>query len=461
MDKLYKYSLFILALLLNNLHAQSNNDRYSDLDKYIPYNLSTYKRFPIKTINVKVHVIQFSEENPMNVTTKDSNRIRNTIEREVNYTYSNLEPPTLKSNKPVPEIRNSRIQFKVNEFKFHIDPELISPEYFEEGSSFGAPWEVDSIDLEKNELRLKKNLAYLIVKRPSTMDSLYAYKSNGDKFFLHFDSVSYQKPYSLVKIKENLHGIDVAKVSNNRKISRICSNDLFLKYAVEDSSAIHIFLVNSFDSDIMGGCGPSALFMKVGNWNYGDGGGTIEHEIGHCMGLYHTNSPQFDDLPIKDKLCSGCNCDSTTVSNNIMGYNWCKNYLSPKQIAYIYKEYNTNPIKIRTTTDCTYDPKRTLIISKDLFINRNYVYGSDVIVKKNKTLEITEQFSLPKGAHIYLEKGSTLIVNGGEINNACGEKWNGIKQIKRYKKKKHKIKLNDSSDIIVKNGGSIENHITI
>lgn len=451
--------LLLLIVFSKIVYSQKRSDRYKDIEKYIPYNLASYKRFPIKTVNVKVHVIQFSKEKPMNLTVKDSAKIARSINNQVNYTYANLEPPTLKPNKHVAEIRDSRIRFNVVDVLYHIDPELISSEILEESDKYGSPWKVDSINLETNEIIFERYNANHFKKKPRGMDSIAVYSSTGSRYTLNFDTVTYLRPYTKIKIKQKLTNFDIVKVANFKKHSKVCDPDLYEKYAAPDSSHLHIFITNSFYGTAMGGCGPSPLYMKVGNWNFGDGPGTVAHEAGHCLGLYHTNTPQFDDLPIKDKLCSTCNCDSTTVSNNIMGYNFCKNYLSPKQIGFMYKEYSTQPIKIKTTTDCIYDQKRTLKINKNFEYKRAIAYGGDIVIKKKKQLIILDKLSLPKGAHVFIEKKAKLIIDGGLIYNACGENWEGIKFVKKYKSNEKKIKEMDFDQerFILKNGGEVEN----
>lgn len=449
------FSLFILLINVDS-SAQNRGERYKDIDKYIPYNLSSYKRFPLKTINVKIHVIQFSKEEPMNLTLKDSAQLVRVINRELSYVYANLSSPTIKSKNYVPEIRDSRMRFKLKDILFHIDPILISSERLEENKKHGSPWDVDSINIETNEVWFKKYNANHFVKKRETMDSIIIYSSIDERSALNWDTVVWDTPYTKIKVRQSLIGLDIKKAANIKKIGTVCDPDLFEKYAIKDSTHLHIFITNSFISDNMGGCGPSALYMKVGNWNYKDGVKMTAHEIGHCMGLYHTNSPQFDDLPIKDVF--GGPCDTIETSNNILGYNWCRDYLSPKQIGFIYKEYNTNPIKIKTSTDCTYEPKKPMIVKRNNTIDRNFVYGGDLIIKKKKILEISGKYSLPKGAHIYIEKKAKLIINGGLIHNACGDEWDGIIYIKKYKKKKSKLKLTKGAEqLIIKNGGQIEN----
>ena len=79
-----------------------------------------------------------------------------------------------------------------------------------------------------------------------------------------------------------------------------------------DKNSIHIFYTGSTVAKPAFGCGPSPYFLNVSRVLFNGGYATAQltaHELGHCLGLRHTNVPQFDDLPPSDKF-GWINCDA-------------------------------------------------------------------------------------------------------------------------------------------------------
>ena len=135
------------------------------------------------------------------------------------------------------------------------------------------------------------------------------------------------------------------------------------------------------------GCGPSPFYLNVSKFLENGRYATAQltaHELGHCIGLRHTNTPQFSDLPRKDKF-GWVNCNSKDVSNNIMGYNLCRNYLSPMQIGHIHQRYSTiNELSL--TTNNLMSNSYEIIIKKNTNWGKNILSKGTIIVKKNKRL---------------------------------------------------------------------------
>ncbi len=64
-----------------------------------------------------------------------------------------------------------------------------------------------------------------------------------------------------------------------------------------------------------------------------------------------------------------------------MGYNKCRRYLSPLQVAHIHKRYTTDTVLIKTTTANEYD---TLIILRFgmIVLEQSMMVKGDIIVRK-------------------------------------------------------------------------------
>jgi hypothetical protein len=107
-----------------------------------------------------------------------------------------------------------------------------------------------------------------------------------------------------------------------------------------------------------------------------------------------------------------------------MGYNLCRNYLSPYQIAYIHYRYSTNIEIYKTLKNSLYNPKINLISAPTIW-HKNVLSEGTIIIKKNQSLTIKKELIMANDGLIVLEKNSTLIVDSGKIYSPNDE-WKGI-----------------------------------
>jgi len=203
-------------------------------------------------------------------------------------------------------------------------------------------------------------------------------------------------------------------------------------YSVNSTSEINIFYV-SFGNYPGNGCGPTPYVVMSGtSSNIINGFGLLGHELGHSVGgHYHTNSssyivPDVDDYTKEVGYPWGwINCTQGTISNNMMGYNKCQHYLSPKQVANFHRRGNTSTLT-GYTTFCDYKSANSVTVTSSDTWTRSRAIGGDLIIKSGVTLTVNCSVFLPEKGRVIVEAGAHLIIDGGTFTNGCGKLWRGI-----------------------------------
>ena len=444
-----KFIFKILLLLPGFMLAQNN-----DLESYIPFDTCKFSSHPILKIKVWVHVLHQSAEDPKNITQDSSHFIDEQFEW-INKIYSKLKPPSRKnSNNEKPHIKNSRIQFLVDTISYHVDSNGWERMEIVMEKDTNRWLEILEINADSNSITIKgvKNNF-----RP-ILDSLKVFGTNSNNGILHTSHTKKEGRNTIIYIKEILNVSEgrLGVISYFKKVDKNCNKDNWVRFTNENKEFLHVFYTGASSSVPAFGCGPSPFYLNISkfldNGRYASAQLTA-HELGHCIGLRHTNTPQFSDLPRKDKF-GWVNCNSNNVSNNIMGYNLCRNYLSPMQIGHIHYRYSTiNELSLTTNNLMSNSSK--IIIKKNTNWDKNILSKGTVIVKKNKTLTVSKDLLMPKNGVVILEKNSKIIVDGGRIYSPS-KNWNGI--IRKEGKAQNKSwqcgkKIN--SQIILLNNGKI------
>lgn len=403
----------------------------ADLEKYIPYDYTDKISHPDIEIRTIVHIVKRYDNDAQNLN-EDSLAFLKQQFKWINQYYKNMAHPTLLP----PDgkeywIPDSRIRFVVDTILYHVDE--IGWDRIRTVEERNQPIAISSVDFQTNSIVSNGKWKSKMFRAD---DSLKVETVLGDFVTLHYIGLTEKDGQTFFKIKEDLANFPIGeKMTFFKEQNDNCSLDLWEKYAQSDKNALHVFYTGSSKSGIAFGCGPAPYYLNVSNLVKGGdwaGAQLTAHELGHTLGLRHTDFPQFEDLPKKDKL-GFIDCNTTETSNNIMGYNVCRSYLSPMQIGYVHLQYSMREDRIRLTYANEMNYPFPIDIWEDTEWSKAMVVRQDIVVRRGQKLIISEPLHMAHGATIYVERNATLVVEeGGKIYNCFGDSWNGIVLCNRY-----------------------------
>tara|TARA_B100001287_G_scaffold226866_1_gene196694 strand:+ start:14842 stop:16185 length:1344 start_codon:yes stop_codon:yes gene_type:complete len=442
-----------LILLLGIFFSSSNFSQFGYLNKYIPYDSLSYTTHPLVEIKIWVHVIQKNNNNPENYTKKSVDKIQQHF-TWINEIYSSLSRPTLTNSQGrKPFIKDSRIRFNLDTITFHVNENDWDRLRFSPEENKKKHLQIININPDSNTVLIKgiKN-RYNPIK-----DSIIIRNTRFNNGFFHVKKLNKVGTNTLIYLEEEIFVSEdtIGYLTYFIKNDKNCSDDNWVKYTNKNEDYIHVFYTGSSNKSPAFGCGPSPFYLNISNAIHNGEFATaqlISHEIGHCMGLRHTDSPQFNDLPKTDRF-GWVECNKINTSNNIMGYNKCRRYLSPLQIGYIHYRYANNS-KLYSSVSINNDNENTYITENTIW-NKSIHSKNNIIVKKNTTLKIKNKLIMSDNTSIILEKKSKLIVDGGKILFG-GSSWKGIIKCKsEFNQNKRPSKSKNMPKIEILNKGEI------
>ncbi|MBW7868066.1 MAG: hypothetical protein H3C31_07070, partial [Brumimicrobium sp.] len=465
------------STVFNNKSYEYCNDPDSHLSNYKLDKKGNvlYEQTPLYTINVKAHVIQYSVSDPRNFTYVDSIYLRQGIEA-LNINYSSLQLPTIPVIPQNLEESDSRIRFNVHSIDFIQD-------------TLGWAEIADMPPVNCNFKIINSNVIRVYSLPSSVLSSLIKNRScfkiqnslANDGSYMYYSRTYPLNPQDSVDITILSVLNDINDQTGNLSVRGSIDRRFYsyTKYHKNDTNFLHIYFVRNTSECYTTGFGEAKKIISnalrmvepgdnerhlSGAWEV-NSSGLLAHEIGHCLGSHHTMAYQYD-LPsyITDVFQPDNNigwefCNTTTISNNIMGYNRCRNYLSPLQIADIRRIVNSNPIIRNTIIETRASTNNDVIItSPNTVWEKHEIIGSNLIIEDGASLTIKCKVHFSPDAKVIIKQGGKLIIDGGTLTNEYNSYWQGIEVWGTSTKNQYPQGSPTYQGIlIVKNGGTIEN----
>lgn len=429
----------------------------------------SYSNSPIYTIRLKVHIIQYSTSDPRNYTVADIPQIMGAINL-VNNNFSNIQPPTINKNVgsdtllvPLTNLEtDTRIRFSLNQNDIYFIQDTIGwAEYSSYKSQiFNSLTIINDSTISLNNWSGNISSYNCLEIQNSSNSGVYSIKSK----IIQNGNLILSLNTHLNNSTDNSGTIYV--ITNDNITNRFYN---FNKYHKNDTSAIHIYFVRNNSECYQIGFGEanglSSYALRMVNpmgtlsWINSE---LLSHELGHCLGLSHTwlTPPTIiNDIYNPDNNILPLSCNTVNISNNIMGYNNCRNFLSPLQIAFIRIGINTKPVLMKTVIELRQSNNNNVYITgTNVIWDQREIIGGTLTIESGSTLTVKCKVHFSPQGKVIIKPGGRLILDGGELTNILGEMWQGIEVWGTTSQ--HQYPLSQplhQGKLEIKNGGIIEN----
>ncbi|MFZ4454761.1 MAG: hypothetical protein ACOYOT_00920 [Bacteroidales bacterium] len=209
-------------------------------------------------------------------------------------------------------------------------------------------------------------------------------------------------------------------------------------YAVNTNSSINVFFCELQNYHYLAGRGQGLLgensnyarlfshyYDYINNPNHTPAidAELIAHELGHCLGLFHTRQPdELSDTYYPDQNYF-CDCLSVAnCSNNLMSASNSNRYISPMQMGKM-RRLLTVGWRSKLQDQCNENLVNVSISSAAIWDqSRSFHSGIDLL--SGSSITSLCKVYLPSSKSISIGQGAQFVIEGGEVTNQCGQKVN-------------------------------------
>lgn len=387
-----KHTILLLSILTFQVshaqvteinHCNKSSELYKDNSAYIPVD-----DFPILTLKVNYIFLQrdngccgFSKNNPEHM-----DFVKRTL-KKINDKFAYIKDP--KSSlcyKGEDFIPDSKIRFKLNEIIEIQDDDV---------------WNIDNGSMCPNDKDWFINkVDTLIFNDPRYTNSINIYFPNS--------LVGYTNEVELRDSLFDYRYINAcSQLPSRRKLVR--SSKVSMPNKTIKMFRMKNFVVNDTIVNPKKHTWESGIYY----WFWSSIGSGMAHELGHSMGLMHSNEHH------------GINKCFNAIMNQKSKSP--RNFFPPTEIGKMHKNMRMSNIRDFLSEE-VYSPV-PWVISEDFNVDLDYKVYEDIIVKAGTTLTVSCNMVMSPETKIILEPGARLDLTLGTVNPVKNQTWQGVELI--------------------------------
>lgn len=445
----------VLALLVGLCNLAKAQSGCANHPQFIVYGAdeNLHRFTPIKRIRVVFHVFRRNDGSGNRIPPSDTADFLRTIEWQRNY------------------IRN----YIFNAGKYERDLYGHQSINYKYHTNFDTSWSYSKSYDWNND----GNSDSTIVSYINQKDTKIIFRV--DSILFHYSTYYAENMWSGGKLRAD--SIYTRYISQTTPLSSLDSTRL-MPFGLSDSlrgDALHIFVGFNTNSNHDGvACGEGCKNYLVLDSLNATFEITLAHELGHNLGLRHTF--ESSGSPANYSHCWHPAIATRLTTDNVMDHAWNQKTYGPTfipngpnvprahqiefdscQIGRMHQQIANNVGSLRDILIkdyCEHHPGSTITIHNGeniVWTDKKLLWG-DVVVAAGGTLTISCEVSLPKGSTIIVQRGGTLIVNGGVITNLCdGQMWQGVTVWGNPNAAQTDYSSTGQGRVILMNGAVIEN----